>query len=88
MHLILKATQEKFDCQVEKITIQDLPKLTKRNGWVFDWKKEYEKAENSVHKVVTLKYDNVAGILFAFACKESFRLNFDGSTQFLNLKLR
>jgi len=45
-------TGETFDSFVLPVTKADLEEVTKKNGWLFDWKLEASKPEKQVYKLV------------------------------------
>jgi len=48
-------TGEVFDTLVLPVTKTDLEEVTKKNGWLFDWKLEFFKPEHSVFKLIARK---------------------------------
>jgi hypothetical protein len=48
-------TGETLDTLVLPITKADLEEVTKKNGWLFDWKAEFSEPEKQVYKLVTEK---------------------------------
>ncbi len=61
MYLILRATQERIEARIDLLDTNDLLKLKK--GWLFDWRKEYEKEGNYVYKVITPNNDVIHGLI-------------------------
>ena len=45
-------TGETLDTLVLPVTKDDLEEATKKNGWLFDWKFEYDQTERQVYKLV------------------------------------
>jgi hypothetical protein len=45
-------TGETLDTLVLPVTKADLEEITKRNGWLFDWKLEFSGSEKQVYKLV------------------------------------
>jgi hypothetical protein len=45
-------TGETLDTLVLPVTKADLEKVTKKNGWLFDWKLEFSEPEKRVYKLV------------------------------------
>jgi len=45
-------TGETLDTLVLPLTQADLKETTKKNGWLFDWKFEYDQTERQVYKLV------------------------------------
>lgn len=48
-----RITGETFATKITHLTREDLKTVTKRNGWVFDWKFELNQAEREVYKITT-----------------------------------
>ena len=46
-------TGETFDTLVLPFTKDDLKETTKKNGWLFDWKRELAEPQHQVYKLVT-----------------------------------
>jgi len=46
-------TGETLNTLVLPITKDDLKEITKKNGWLFDWKEDLSKSEHQVYKLVT-----------------------------------
>ena len=44
-------TGDSFATEVSHLTLGDLKTLTKKNGWLFDWKKELHAPEKEVYKL-------------------------------------
>ena len=44
-------TGDSFSTEIALITQTDLKTITKKNGWVFDWKYEFKKPEREVYKL-------------------------------------
>lgn len=44
-------TGDSFQTDITLISVQDLKVLTKKNGWVFDWKYELKQPEREVYKL-------------------------------------
>jgi hypothetical protein len=42
-------TEESHDTQIVKITLKELKAVTKKNGWVFDWKYGFKQADREVY---------------------------------------
>jgi hypothetical protein len=45
-------TGETLDTLVLPVTITDMEEATKKNGWLFDWKFEYDQTGRQVYKLV------------------------------------
>jgi hypothetical protein len=48
-------TGETLDTLVLPVTKTDLKEATKKNGWLFNWKFEYDQTERQVYKIVAKK---------------------------------
>jgi hypothetical protein len=48
-------TGETLNTLVLPVTKADLKEVTKKNGWLFDWKFEYDQTERQVYKLVAKK---------------------------------
>ena len=59
-------TGERFETQVVPITKADLKEITKKNGWLFDWKIEFSQPERQVYKLIAEKEPSVIQGLVAF----------------------
>jgi len=59
-------TGESFETQVMPITKADLKEITKKNGWLFDWRFELSQWERQVYKLITEKEPNVIQGLVCF----------------------
>ncbi|HEY4787995.1 MAG TPA: hypothetical protein VIH57_18200 [Bacteroidales bacterium] len=46
-----RITGDSFPTDVSLITNNDLKHITKKNGWVFNWKVEYDRPDRDVYKV-------------------------------------
>ena len=44
-------TSDSFPTDITLITIDDLKSVTKKNGWLFNWKFEYKQPERDVYKL-------------------------------------
>ena len=54
-------TGESLDTLVLSVTKADFEVVTKKNGWLFDWKQEFSEPEHQVYKLVTEKERNIWG---------------------------
>jgi hypothetical protein len=59
-------TGEKLDTFVLPVTKADLEVVTKKNGWLFDWKMELSEPEHQVYKLVTEKEQQTLQGLVSF----------------------
>ena len=48
-------TGETLNTLVLPATKEDLEKVSKKNGWIFDWKQEFSEPEKKVYKLVTVQ---------------------------------
>jgi len=46
-------TGETLNTLVLPVTKDDLEKVSKKKGWIFDWKREFSEPEKKVYKLVT-----------------------------------
>ncbi|MCL1931174.1 MAG: hypothetical protein FWF55_05120 [Treponema sp.] len=67
-------TGETLDTLVLPVTKDDLKEITKKNGWLFDWKLEFSKPEHQVYKLVTEKEPHTIHGLLSLERKEGFVL--------------
>ena len=57
-------TGETLDTLVLPVTKADLEEVTKKNGWLFDWKFEYDQTGRQVYKLVAEKEpQNIHGLV-------------------------
>src|ERR1035437_377670 len=52
-------TKDSFATEVTYLTKKDLKEVTMKNGWVFNWKKEWSYDDRAVYKVTILNNPNV-----------------------------
>ena len=50
----------------------DLKEITKKNGWLFNWKLEFSFPERKVSKLVTIKEPSIIQGLVSFEIKDNF----------------
>jgi len=67
-------TGETLDTLVLPVTEADLKQITKKNGWLFDWKLEFSKPEHQVYKLITEKEPETIHGLLSLERKEGFVL--------------
>jgi len=67
-------TGESFETLVLPIEKADLKEATKKNGWEFDWKLEFNAPNRKVYKLVTEKEPNVIQGLVCFEKREKEKL--------------
>lgn len=44
-------TGDSFPTEISVLTVQDLKSVTKKNGWIFDWKNEYKDPVRDIYKL-------------------------------------
>lgn len=44
-------TGDSFSTEISILTVQDLKSVSKKNGWLFDWKKEFKEPTKEVYKL-------------------------------------
>jgi len=52
-------TGDSFPTEVSRLTIKDLKVTTKKNGWLFDWKKEVNNDKKDVYKLTIVNNPNI-----------------------------
>lgn len=50
---------DSFPTEVALISSDELKKITKKNGWIFDWKKEFRMPQNEVYKLTISNNPNI-----------------------------
>ena len=65
-------TGEVYKTLVLPVTQADLKKITKQNGWLFDWKSEFADTERQVYKLITIKEPNIIHGLISLNKDEGF----------------
>ncbi|CAN5391775.1 hypothetical protein BH09BAC5_BH09BAC5_25320 [soil metagenome] len=63
-------TGESFATQVLPISNNELKLITKKNGWVFNWKKEFKDVRKEVYKLVTVENLSVIQGLVSFTIEK------------------
>lgn len=56
-------TGDSFKTEVSLLTRDDINLITKKNGWLFDWKKEFKEAEKEVYKLTIAGSANIQGLI-------------------------
>jgi len=67
-------TGETLDTLVLPVTSADLKEITKKNGWLFNWKLEFANPERQVYKLILEKEPKVIHGLLSLERKEGFIL--------------
>ncbi|MDR1938443.1 MAG: hypothetical protein LBQ73_08100 [Tannerellaceae bacterium] len=52
-------TGDSFPTEVSRLTLKDLKSVSKKNGWLFDWKKELNDDKKDVYKLTIINSPNV-----------------------------
>ena len=52
-----------YNTDVLEATKEDLKKVLKKNGWKFDWKKEFAKTNTKIYKLVLKGDEAIQGIM-------------------------
>ncbi|MDR0864829.1 MAG: hypothetical protein LBO74_07850 [Candidatus Symbiothrix sp.] len=52
-------TGDSFATEVSRFTIRDLKSVTKKNGWLFNWKKELNDDKKEVYKLTIVNNSNI-----------------------------
>lgn len=61
---------DSFQTQVSLLTKSDLPNITKKKNWVFDWKYELKQLERDVYKLTIIGNPNTIQGLISIEVKE------------------
>ena len=64
-----RITGDSFTTSIIHLTREDLKAVTKKNGWVFDWKFELNQPEREVYKLTTTENQNVIQGLISLEIK-------------------
>ncbi|GBU29368.1 hypothetical protein R84B8_02932 [Treponema sp. R8-4-B8] len=65
-------TGETLNTLVLSVTKDDLKEITKKNGWLFDWKLEFSYPDRQVYKLITEKEPQVIHGLVSFEKDDGF----------------
>ncbi len=57
--IVNKASGDVFNTEIMEVTVKDLKKTTKKNGWKFNWSKEKQEIDTLVFKIVIENNENV-----------------------------
>ena len=63
-------TGDSFPTDITLISKNDLKNITKKNGWVFNWKEEFSKKERDIYKLTIVNNPSVIQGLVSFEVKE------------------
>jgi hypothetical protein len=55
--------------EVLLLTAVDVKKINKKNGWLFDWKKEFESQEKEIYKLVIVRNESIVQGLASISIK-------------------
>ena len=61
---------DSFSTDISVIDTQDLKTLTKKNGWLFNWKTEFAKKERDIYKLTIINNPSVIQGLISLEVKE------------------
>lgn len=64
-------TKDSFHTDVIVVTREDLASVTKKNGWIFDWKLELKQPERDVYKLTIVNNSSVIQGLISLEIKTS-----------------
>ena len=65
-------TGDSFPTEVLPLSKPDLVQLTQKNGWKFDWKKEYLQSDRDVFKLTILRNPTIIQGLMSIAPKQGY----------------
>jgi hypothetical protein len=65
-------TGDSFSTEVLPLSKPDLVHLTKKNGWKFDWKKEFKQSDREVFKLTILLNPGIIQGLISIAPKQGY----------------
>ena len=63
-------TGDNFPTDITLISSSDIMSITKKNGWVFDWKFEFRQPERDVYKLTIVNNQNVIQGLISLEIKQ------------------
>jgi hypothetical protein len=61
---------DSFDTDVIRFTKADLPQISKKNGWNFNWKSEFDNNKKEVFKLTIVKNPNIVQGLVSFTVND------------------
>ncbi len=62
-------TGDSFSTDITLISTSDLKPITKKNGWVFNWKEEFQQPERDVYKLTIVNNQTVLQGLISLEIK-------------------
>ena len=62
-------TGDSFTTEISLISVSDLKNITKKNDWVFDWKKEFKQPERDVYKLTIINNQSIIQGLISLEIK-------------------
>lgn len=65
-----RVTGDSFTTEVSLLNKQDLKTVTKKNGWLFDWRKEFNDLQKEVYKLTIVHNSQVIQGLISFTIEE------------------
>ena len=65
-------TGDSFPTEILPLSKPDLVHLTSKNGWKFDWKKEYLQSDRDVYKLTILRNPSIIHGLISIAQKQGY----------------
>jgi hypothetical protein len=63
-------TGDRFQTDISLIDKDDLKLISKKNGWLFNWKNEYKEADRDIYKLTTVGNSDVIQRLISITEKE------------------
>lgn len=61
--IVLAATAERFETDIQPLNVQDLKVLVKKSGWKFNWRKEYKENDHRIYKLCVVGEDEIQGVI-------------------------
>jgi hypothetical protein len=65
-----RVTGDSFTTEISLLTKQDLKLVTKKNGWLFDWRKEFNDLQKEVYKLTIVQNPQVIQGLICLTIEE------------------
>ena len=63
-------TGDSFATEISVLTHLDLKSITKKNGWIFDWRTEHKQPEKEVYKLTIVNNSNIIQGLVCLEVKQ------------------
>ncbi len=60
---------DSFETEVSRLTKTDLKQVTKKNGWNFNWKKEFDNNSREIYKLTIVNNPTIIQGLLSFSVK-------------------